>query len=321
MNKRFAAVLAGLLLSAAPAVADDYPNHQIRVLEPLAASSAVDVVTRIVAERMSQILGQSLFVDNQPGAAGLLGMRAGKRAAPDGYTILAVNDSVITVLPNMRKDAGYDPRKDFVPIVQLVRLHWALISNPNFGPKTVPELIAAAKANPGGINYASGGEGSPQHIATELFMRAAGIKMTHVPYRGVTPALTDVVSGHVPLMFVAMPSPLPFRASKQLNIMGTGDIGRLPTLPDVPSIAEQGLPGFEFLAWGGLIAPAGTPPAIAAKLNKAAIEAMADPAIHKQLTDLGYEVIGGTPDELGRAIAADYDSKGELLRAANIHSD
>ena len=321
MTMRWMAMLTAVSLWALPASAQDYPQRQIRVLEPLAASSAVDVVTRIVADRMGRILGQTLFVDNQPGAAGLLGMRAGLRAVPDGYTILAVNDSVLSVLPNMRKDAGYDPRRDFVPIVELVKLHWALVSNPGFAPKTVPELIAAAKAKPGEINYASGGDGSPQHIAMELFMRATGIKLTHVPYRGVTPALTDVVSGHVPMMFVAFPSPLPFRASHQLDIIGTGDLTRLAATPDVPSIAEQNLPGFEFLAWGALLAPAGTPPAIVAKLNKAAIEAMADPAIHKQLTDLGYEVVGGTPDALGKLIAADFVSKGELLRAANIHSD
>lgn len=313
--------LAMLLALAWPAAAQDYPRRQIRVLEPLAASSAVDVVTRIVTERMGRILGQSMFVDNQSGAAGLLGMRAGLHAAPDGYTILAVNDSVLSVLPNMRRDAGYDPRRDFEPIIELVKLHWALVSNPGFAPKTIPALIAAGKAHPEEINYASGGEGSPQHIAMELFMRATGTRFTHVPYRGVTPALTDVVSGHVPMMFVAFPSPLPFRASHQLDIIGTGDLTRLAATPDVPSIAEQGLPGFEFLAWGALLAPKGTPPEIIARLNAAATEAMADPAINKQLTDLGYEVAGGTPEALGRLIAADFDTKGALLRAANIHAD
>jgi tripartite-type tricarboxylate transporter receptor subunit TctC len=312
---------AALLLLAAPAMAQDYPSRQIRVLEPLAAASAVDTVARIVSDKMSQMLGQSLYVDNQPGAAGLLGMRAGTHATPDGYTILAVNDSVLTVLPNMRRDAGYDPRKDLVPITLLAKLHWALIANPQFPAKTVPAFIALAKAEPGVIDFGSGGQGSPQHIAMELMMRQADIQLTHVPFRGVTQALTDVVSGHVPVMFIALPGPNAFLASHQLNILGTADLQRLPTMPDVPTIAEQGLPGFEFIAWAAFFAPAGTPAPIVAKLNQAALAALADPVIHKQLTGLGYEVVGSTPEELAAVLAKDYVAKGELLRAANIHAD
>ena len=153
--------VAALLLLAAPAAAQDYPRRTIRVLEPLAAGSAVDVVARIVAEKMGAALGQSLYIDNQPGAAGLIGMRTGARASPDGYTILAVNDSVVTVLPNMRRDAGYDPRTDFAPITQLVRIHWALVSNPSFPATNVQQFIAAAKDKPGSIDFASGGPGQP----------------------------------------------------------------------------------------------------------------------------------------------------------------
>ena len=316
-----ALVAAAFAMCAAAANAEDYPQRDIRVLEPLAAGSAVDVVTRIVADRMGKILGQGLYVDNQPGAAGLIGMRTGARAAPDGYTILAVNDSVVTVLPNMRTNANYDPRRDFAPIIQLVRLHWALVANPDFPATDLQGFIALAKARPGTINFASGGEGSPQQIAMELLMRAADIKLTHVPFRGATPALTDVVSGHVPVMFTALPTPLPFLASHQLKILGIPDLQRLPTLPDIPTLAEQGLPGFTFTAWGALLAPAGTPGPIVAKLHDAALAALNDPVIHKQLTDLGYEVVGGTPDELKALIAEDYDAKGKLLRAANIHAD
>ena len=317
-------LVLGVALAAVLAIgahAEDYPTRDIRVLEPLAAGSSVDVVTRIVADRMGKILGQGLYVDNEPGAAGLIGMRTGARAAPDGYTILAVNDSVVTVLPNMRKDAKYDPRHDFEPIIELVRLHWALVANPEFPAANLKDFIALAKAKPGTINYASGGQGSPQQIAMELLMRAADIKLTHVPFRGATPALTDVVSGHVPVMFTALPTPLPFMAAHQLTIIGIPDLQRLPTLPDIPTLAEQGLPGFTFTAWGALLAPANTPPAVIAKLHDAALAALNDPGIHKQLTDLGYEVVGGTPDELKTLIAEDYDAKGKLLRDANIHAD
>ncbi len=310
-----------LLLLPFAAAAQDYPTRQIRVLEPLAAGSAVDVVTRIVTEKMGLTLGQGLYVDNQPGAAGLIGMRTGMRSPPDGYTIIAVNDSVVTVLPNMRVDAGYDPRKDFTPIIQLVRIHWALVANPNFPATTVQQFIAAAKAMPGAIDFASGGQGSPQQIGMELFVRAAGIQLVHVPYRGATPALNDVLAGQVPVMFTALPTPLPFIAAHKLTILGTADLHRSATLPDVPTIAEQGLPGFEFLAWGALLAPPGTPAPIVAKLQQAAAAALADPAIHKQLTDFGYDVVGGSSDELKALIAKDYAQKKDLLLAANIHAD
>ena len=316
-----AGLTAALLLTAGAAHAQDYPSRTIRILEPLAAGSAVDVVTRIVAEKMGQILGQTLYIDNQPGAAGLIGMRTGARATPDGYTILSVNDSVVTVLPNMRSDAGYDPRKNYVPITELVRIHWALVASPNFPATTVEQLIAAAKAKPGSIDFASGGQGSPQQIAMELFQRAAGIKLQHVPFRGATPALNEVVAGHVPVMFTGLPTPLPFMADHRLTILGIADLKRLPSLPDLPTIAESGLPGFEFLAWGALLAPPGTPEPIVAKLNAAAVAALADPAIHKRLTDLGFEVVGSTRDELKTLIAQDYDAKAKLLKEANIHAD
>ncbi len=318
--KALACLLACLAL-AGPAWAQDYPRRPIRVLEPLAAGSAVDVVTRIVADRMGRILGGSLFVDNQPGAAGLLGMRAGAHAAPDGYTILAVNDSVVTVLPNIRTDAGYDPRKAFVPIVQMVRIHWALVASPSLGAPTLTQFIAAAKAKPGAIDFASGGQGSPQHIAMELLMRAAGIKLQHVPFRGTTPALNEVVADHIPVMFTALPTPLPFLADHRLTILGVADPKRLPTLPDTPTLAESGLPGFEFTAWGALLAPAGTPPEIVAKLNAAANAALTDPEVTHQLVDLGYEVVGGPPTALQALIVQDYQAKGDILRAANIRSE
>ena len=316
------ALLALLIVAPARAQdAKDYPSRPIRVLEPLAAGSAVDVVVRIVADKMGRTLGSSLFVDNQPGAAGLLGMRAGAHAAPDGYTLLAVNDSVVTVLPNIRNDAGYDPRTAFAPVVQLVRIHWALVASPSLHATTLAGFIAAARAKPGVIDFASGGQGSPQHIAMELLMRAADIKLQHVPFRGTTPALNEVVADHIPVMFTALPTPLPFLADDRLVILGVADPKRLPTLPNVPTIAEGGLPGFEFTAWGALLAPAGTPPAIIAKLNAAANTALDDPAVKKQLTDLGYEVVGGSPEALRALIAQDYQAKGDILRAANIHSD
>ena len=318
MMKLWLTYLLALVLPLYGAVAEDYPAHPIRVIEPLAPASAVDVVVRIIAEHMAKGLGQPLVIENVTGASGMLGMRAGKMAKPDGYTILAVNDSVVTVLPNVLKNAGFDPRTGYVPIVQLVRLHWALVANPSFAAKDVQGLIGVAKASGGSINYASGGAGSPQHMAMELLMRAGGFKLTHVPYKGVSPAFNDVVSGNVPVMFVALPTPLQFRADNKLNILGTGDKERLAVLPDVPSIAEQGLPGFEFIAWGGLIAPAGTPPSVIAKLNSAANAALSDPEIKGRLTSIGVEVTGGSSADLAGIIAKDFLEKAQLIQSAGI---
>ena len=317
-------LLLGLFLLlglAAPASAEEYPSRPIRILMPLAAGSAVDVVTRIVAEKMGDILGQRLFIENNPGAGGLIGTRAGARATGDGYTIVAVNDSVITVLPNIRSDAGYDPRKDFKPITQMVRIHWALIAGPHFPATTVEELIAMAKKKPGSIDFASGGQGSPQQMAMEILMRAAGIQMTHVPFRGVTPALNEVVAGHVPVMFAALPTPLPFLAEKRLHVLGTADLTRSPILPDVPTIAESGVPGFTFTAWGALLAPASTPDAIVAKLHDAAVKALNDPAVNARLKELGYDVVGNTSAELKEFLAKDFARMAEVIKAAEIHAD
>ena len=301
--------------------AEEYPNRPIRILMPLAAGSAVDVVTRIVADRMGDILGQRLFIENNPGAGGLIGTRAGARATPDGYTIVAVNDSVVTVLPQLRKDAGYDPRRDFKPITQMVRIHWALIAGQSFPATTVQEFIDLAKKRPGYIDFASGGQGSPQQMAMEIFMRAAGIKLTHVPFRGTTPALNEVVAGHVPVMFAALPTPLPFLADHRLHVLGTADLKPLPTLPDIPAIAESGVPGFSFTAWGALLAPAGTPDVIVEKLHAAAARALNDPAVHDRLVELGYDVVASSPSELRAFLAEDYERMGDVIRNADIHAD
>jgi tripartite-type tricarboxylate transporter receptor subunit TctC len=311
-------VALGLFLAPA-AQAQSYPERPIKLLIPLAAASAVDVVARIVAGKMSGILGQNLYVENEPGAAGLIGMRTGARAAPDGYTVLAVNDSVITMLPNMRADAGYDPFKDFTPVTQLVGIQWVLAANPLFPVKTVGELVALAREKPGVINYASGGYGSPQHIAAEMFARAVNVEMAHVPYRGVTPAVTDVVAGHTPVLFTAFSTVSHFLPDNRIRILATTTPARMAQLPDVPTMAESGVLGFSFGTWAALLVPANTPPEIVARLNAAAVAALNDPAVRKKLVDLGYEVIGSTPEQFAVFMRQEYVRTGDLIRAANIH--
>jgi tripartite-type tricarboxylate transporter receptor subunit TctC len=314
-----AAAMAGLPAGGASAQGA-YPDRPIRVIEPLAAGSAVDVVVRIVAERMGDLLGQRLVIENQTGASGLAGMRAGVRAAPDGYTLLAVNDAVVTALPNINPAAGYDPLKDLAPVGQIVRIRWGLVANAAAPARDVAGMIADARAHPGGIDYASGGAGSPQHIAMEMLLNAAGVRMNHISYRGATPALVAVTAGEVPYGFFGLPTPNAYVRDGQLRMLATAGPARITSFPDTPTVAET-LPAFLFFTWGAFLAPAGTPPAVVARLSAALRGALAVPAVRSRLEELGYEVVGNTPEEFGTAMAGDYARMGEIIRAAGIRME
>jgi tripartite-type tricarboxylate transporter receptor subunit TctC len=320
LRRRVLSLPFGLL--AAPALAQDaYPSRPVRVIMPLAAGSAVDVMVRIVAERMSDTLGQRLVIENQTGASGMIGMRNGARAAADGYTLMAVNDAVMTMLPNMNAQAGYDPLRDFVPVGQVARIRWALTAHAGFAAQDVAGLIAAARARPGQIDYASGGPGSPQHVAMEMFLQAAGVQMNHVSYRGATPALNAVAAGECPVGFFGLPTPVAFAEAGRVRILATAGPQRVASLPNVPTVAESGLPGFSFFTWGAFLAPAGTPAPAIARLNAALREAVATPAVRDRLEGLAYEVVGNTPEQFGAALARDHAAMGALVRAANIRAE
>ena len=233
--------------------------------------------------------------------------------------MLALNDSVLTMLPNMKTDVGYDVFKDFMPVTRLVDIEWVLVTNPAFPPRTVADLVALARQKPGMIDFGSGGYGSPQHFAMEMFARATGVKMTHVPYRGPTPAINDLIAGHVSLMFTALATVKGFIPDGRLRVLASTSASRLPQLADVPTIAEAGVPGFHFATWCALMLPAKTPPAIVAKLNAAAIAALNDKAVHDRLIDLGFAVTGGTPGELTAYLQEEFSRTGDVIRAANIH--
>lgn len=322
MSKLLAiALCAGLAMLSAAASAQNWPERPIRLMMPLASGSAVDVATRIVADKMGTILGQRIVVENEPGASGMIGARSGARAAPDGYTLLAFNDSVLTMLPNMRADVGYDVFTDFAPVIRLASIEWVLVTNPAFAPNSVAELVAFARQKPGTIDYGSGGYGSPQHVAMEMFQRAVGVRMTHVPYRGPTPAVNDLVAGHVSLMFTALSTVTGFLPDGRLRVLAATSPRRLPQLPGVPTVAEAGVPGFQFATWCALMVPARTPPAIIARLNTAAGMALDDKSIRDRLVDLGFATVGGTPEALSAYLREEYARTGEIIRAANIHME
>lgn len=312
-----ALILAGVAVARAQA---PYPDRPIRVVMPLAAGSAVDVVFRIVAEPVERALGQRLVIENITGASGILGMRLGARAAPDGYTLLATNDAVLTMLPNLNTQAGYDPLRDFAPIGQIVQIRWALVAHPGFAATSVAEVIAAARARPGAIDYASGGAGSPQHVAMEMFLQRAGVRMNHISYRGATPALTGVVAGDVALGFFGLPTPNGFIREGRLRLIATAGAAR-EAFPDSPTIAEAGLPGFAFYTWAALLAPAGTPAPIVARLNAALRDALAIPAIRERLEGLGFGIVGNTAEAFAQTLAAEHASMATLIRDAGIRME
>lgn len=298
--------------------AQAFPARAIRVIIPLAAAGATDVAIRMVLDEMGRDLGQTFIVENQPGASGLVGMRSGARATADGYAILGVNDSIMTMLPTMKDAVGYDPVADFSPITQLVKINFALIAHPSFAANNVKDLIAMAKEKPGSIDYATGGPGSPQHVAMELLAHATDIKLNHVPYRGVAPAFNDVVGGHVPLMITGLPSPNEFINKGQLKLLGITSAQRSPVFPAQATISEQGVAGYDFTTYAALVAPAKTPPDIVALLNQSAIKALRTASIDKRLSAMGFEIIANSPQEFAVALKEGLEKYSALSKAANI---
>lgn len=319
MLRRHVLALPSVLL-AAPALAQEaWPARPLRVVMPLAAGSAVDVMVRLVAERMGEVLGQRLLIENVTGASGMIGMRTAARAAPDGYTLAAVNDAVLTMLPNMSDAAGYDPLRDFAPIGQVARIRWALAAATNLQVRDVAGLLAAARARQ--LDYASGGPGSPQHVAMEMFLQAAGLRMNHIGYRGATPALNAVAAGEVAAGFFGLPTPVPFAEAGRLRLLATAGPQRVASLPDVPTLAESGLPDFSFHTWGAFLAPAGTPAPVVARLSAALREAVATPAVRERLEAGAFEVVGNTPEAFAEALARDHAAMGTLIRSASIRAE
>jgi tripartite-type tricarboxylate transporter receptor subunit TctC len=298
-----------------------YPTRTIQMIIPLAAASAVDNAARIVAQRMAQNIGQAIVVENQPGAAGLIGAERVAKAVPDGYTIGGFNDSIMTMLPNLHATMPWDILKDFEPISLVATVEWGLVVNNDAPYKTAADLIAAAKANPGKINYGSGGNGSPQHVAMEVFATTAGISLTHVPYRGATQAALDVASGQVTVAFQGLSTVTSLIRGGKLRLLAVTTRNRLSQFPDVPTVSESGLPGFEFNSWFALMAPAHTPKPIIARLNEEVQKALADPDVRERLNAQGLTIRGSSPEELGTATRAQLAKYARVMKEANIKND
>lgn len=313
-------VLAVLLAAGCVSVRAqaDYPTKPIRMIIPLAAASAVDNAARIVAQRMAESLGQPIVVENQPGAAGLIGADRVAKAAPDGYTIGAFNDSILTMVPNMQEKMPWDPVKDFDPVSLVGVIEWGLITGVDTPYKSAADVIAAAKAKPGKLDFSSGGNGSPQHIGMALFANMAGISLQHVPYKGATQAAVGVAAGEVPVGMQGLGTAAGLVRSGKLRLIGVSTPARLASFPDVPTISESGLPGFEFRSWFVVVAPAGTPKAIVARLNAEIRKALALADVREKLVAQGFTVMGSSPEELGNATKDQLARYGTLMKQAGI---
>ncbi len=315
-------VLALALLSSHNASAQtNYPDRPIKMIVPLAAASAVDVAARLVTQKMADNMRQQIVILNLPGASGLIGAEQVARAEPDGYTIGGFNDSIMTMVPHLQSKMRWDILKDFEPVSLVATVEWGLITGNQTAFKSAADLIAAAKATPGKIDYGSGGPGSPQHLAMAMFASAAGISLTHVPYKGATQAATDVAAGQIPVAFQGLGTVAALVRGGQLRLIGVTTEQRLAQFPDVPTVSESGLPAFYFNSWFAMLAPAGTPKEIIARLNAEVRKALGDGEVRRKLEELGFAVRGNSPEEL-RAITRDQLAKyGRVIKEMGIANE
>jgi tripartite-type tricarboxylate transporter receptor subunit TctC len=323
-TRRFAVVLALALVLAAistatgPARADDYPNRPIRLIVPFAAGGAADAVARIIGKHVGEALGQPIVVEDRGGAGGIIGTEIVKNADPDGYTLLLGQSGPISINPGIYPKLSYDPEKDFAPISMTTAYPYILVVNPSLGVKSVAELVALARSKPGQLNYGTAGVGVSNHLVTELFDDKAGIKMAHVPYRGTSLAVADLLAGHVQVVFADPVSALSHVKAGTLIALAVTSKDRSPVAPDVPTIAESGYPGFDAIAWHGLMAPTGTPRPIIDRLNAEILKTLKDPPSAKLIEQQAMQIVGSSPEQFAASIKQEIVLWKDVARQAKV---
>ena len=301
-----------------PVAAQQYPVRPIRLISPNPAGGANDVIGRIVAHKIGEILGQQMVVDNRGGAGGTIGTEMAARAAPDGYTLFVGSQSTVTVAPHIYSNLKFDVLRDFAPIANFAEVQNLLNTNPGFPPNTVKELIALAKAKPNTINYGSAGSGSASHFAGLLFAKAAGIEFVHVPYKGGAPAIAAVLSGEASFNFGPMPATAAHIKAGRLKALAVSGAKRSDAFPSVPTVAESGVPNYVVVGWFGLMAPRGTPKAIVDRLHAATVQAVNSSDVRQQLLNVGADPAPNSPEEFGRFVRREYERYGVLIREAGL---
>ncbi len=317
-----ATVIAFVLCAAFPvsgAMSQDYPSRPIRLIVPFTPGGGTDILARAIGQKLSESFGQQVVVDNRAGAGGTIGAELAAKAAPDGNTLLMVSASY-AVNASLYK-LSFDPVRDLAPVTLVASVPFMLIATPSLPAGNVKELIALAKARPNSLNYASSGSGSSPHLAGEMLKMMAAIEMVHVPYKGGGPAVADLMGGQVQLMFNTILQSLPFIKSGKLKALAVGSAKRSPAAPDVPTIAESGVPGYDFSNWFGVLAPAATPKAVITKLQGEIARHLTGPELRKRLAAEGAEVVGSSPEDFGRTMRADIEKYAKIIKAANVRID
>ena len=307
------AVLAPAVLLAGAAHAQDYPSKPIRVI----VGPGPDVLARIVGQKLTDAWGQQVVVDQRPGAGGIIAAESVAKSAPDGYTLL-LSTGTYTTIPSLYAKVPYDFVKDLQPVTLLATLPFLLVAHPSLPAQNVQELVQLARARPGQLNYASSGNGTTAHLAGEMLKSMAKINIVHVPYKGTVPGVIDLVAGQVHVMFAIIQSSLPYVQAGRLRALGVSASKRSSSAPAVPTIAESGVPGYEFISWNGIHAPAATSKAVTAKLNAELLKVIAAPDVKERMSGLGMEVAGGTPEEFGALVKSDIAKWAKVIRDAGI---
>jgi tripartite-type tricarboxylate transporter receptor subunit TctC len=322
LTRRSFTLAAGVLaLLPLAAHAQAFPAKTITIVVPFSAGGTTDILARVVGQYMSKDLGQTVLVDNRAGAGGNIGAQAVARAAPDGYTLLMGTVGTHAINQSLYKKMAFDPIKDFAPLTRVALVPNLLVASPAQPFKNVKEMIAYAKANPGKVTFGSSGNGSSIHLSGELFQHMAGVEMQHVAYRGSAPAITDLLGGQIAVMFDNMPSAIGHVKSGKLRPLAVTTPKRSPALPDVPTIAEAGVPGYEATSWFGLLAPAKTPAPVVARLNASILKALADPEVKKKMAEQGAEPYGETPAQFAGFIQSETAKWGKIVKQSGATAD
>jgi tripartite-type tricarboxylate transporter receptor subunit TctC len=311
----------GLAVLAPVAQAQSYPTKPIRLIVPFPPGGGNDVIARVIAQKLGERLGQQVIVDNRAGANGIVGLQALMQSPPDGYTLAVGAAGPLAVNPSLYDKLPYDPLKDFSPITNMVNYPLLLVVHPSVPVKTTQDLINLAKAKPKQLYFASPGSGNSGHLAGELLNSMANVQTVHVPYKGQGPALSDLISGQVQMLYSSIPSVLPQVKSGQLNALAVGSAKRVPSLPDIPTISESGVPGYEAYSWVGMVAPAKTPKDIVNRLNREIVDILKQKDVSEKLNQQGALPVGDSPEQFGAYIKTEIEKWGAVVRAANIKAD
>jgi len=321
MTSKWIAAAAAIAAVSLNAAAADYPTRAIRMVVPFPAGGTTDILARVAGQKITEALGQQVIIDNRGGAGGNIGTELVAKSPPDGYTLLTDPGSTLTINPHAYSRLGFDPVKDFAPITILAEVPNILEVHPSLPVKNVKELIALAKSKPGQINYASTGAGQSTHLSMELFKSMAGIDVNHIPYKGSAPALVDIIGGQVSLMFDNMPTSLPHVRAGKLRALAVSTARRSFALPQLPTVAESGLPGFEVSVWFAVLAPAATPRDIVQKLNAVLVKALQSPDVKQRLAEQGAAPVGNTPEQFAATIQRDLAKWAKVVKEAKVKLD